>query len=50
MSSFKCDLYYSPIFKFLKDKSESDNNFIFNLKNEMPQAFNLLLSKALSVS
>ena len=50
MSSFKCDLYYSPIFKFLKDKSESDNNFIFNLKNEMPQAFNLLLSKALSES
>lgn len=47
MSSFKCNRYYSPIFKFLKEKSKSDNHFILNLKNEMPLAFDLLLSKAL---
>lgn len=48
MSSFKCQLYYSPIFKFLKDKSETDKYFIIKLKDEMPKDFNLLLSIALS--
>ncbi len=48
MSSFKCYRYFSPIFKFLKDKSETDNKFILNLKDEMPKNFNLLLSIALS--
>lgn len=41
---FKC--YFSPIFKFLNDKANSDINFIDSLKDLMPEGFNLLLSKA----
>ena len=48
MASIKCTQYFSPIFTFLKNKSETDSNFIVNLKNEMPQDFTLLLSRALS--
>jgi hypothetical protein len=48
MSSFKCYRYFSPIFKFIKDKSETDSKFILNLKDEMPKNFDLLLSIALS--
>ena len=47
MSSVKCHRYYSPIFKFLKDKSNTDYEYILTLKKEIPQDFNLLLSRAL---
>lgn len=44
----KCNLYFSPIFKFLKDKSNTDKKFIDALTAWMPKDFQLLLSKALN--
>jgi hypothetical protein len=46
MSSFKCQRYFSPIFKFLNEKSNSHDTFISNLKQEVPKEFNLLVSRA----
>lgn len=43
----KYKYYFSPIFKFLKDKSNADENFINSMQILMPKNFNLLVSNAL---
>lgn len=44
----KCKFYFTPIFKFLQDKINSDNSYINMLHSSMPKDFEILLSKALS--
>jgi hypothetical protein len=46
MSSFKCERYFSPILTFLKDKLNTDKNYIYSMTEDMPEGFNLLLLRA----
>ena len=47
MSLSKCERYFSPIFKFLQDKSKIDKKYMLTLTEKMPKDFHLLFARAL---
>ena len=50
MQENKCNNYFSPIFKFLREKSSTDKAFVDQLSKSMPYGFDALLLRALNTN
>ena len=46
----KCQYYFSPIFKFLREKSNTNKAFVDQLSNSMPNGFIALLFRVLNAN